>query len=145
MPKKVFKDIVFTKLPTKGQLKIILEWLSIDSIVIKLVLDGEYIIKHCYIEEKLENISDSFIDENIDLTSFQSFFESKAFRFLKIAVIKKRTNPIFTCKIYKLQVKEEDKSIACDACLMWLHAKCTGIKITKKIQNSNCTIKRTYL
>lgn len=86
----------FSDLSEKAQLWEILRWLGVKDAVKKLIVEREYKLNYEVIKEKLEDIPDSFLSEEVQISRFEDYFEAKCLRFIKIA-IKKKTS--YSCGI----------------------------------------------
>ena len=109
---------------------VLLSWF-VDKEVAKDAIDGRLLIEEEHVECKPERIPDSILDENVDICLVRQYFSSDAWLLLDTVIKTKMKNIVWTCHACHHDLHSE-VSIICDACLLWYHFRCVGLKAQPK-------------
>ena len=66
------------------------------------------------------------LDPNICINSVRQYCNSAAWSALQVAFAEATNNPVWYCAACCNTIDENDRCVACDSCLQWLHFWCTG-------------------
>ena len=94
-------------------------------------IDGNLLIEEEHVECKPERIPDSVLDENVDISLICHYFSSDAWLLLDTVIKTKMKNVVWICHTCHHDLHREI-SIICDACLLWYHFQCVGLKAQPK-------------
>lgn len=103
-----------------------LSWI-VDKPSTELALNGTLLTEKSI--KPLKHISNSCLDENIDLHRIQAYFTKGGWLALHKA-LKRMKKQGWQCGQCKNTLDSEQ--IACDSCLQWSHFTCVGVKKNPK-------------
>ena len=115
---------------------VMLSWF-VDRPVIENILKSDMLIEEEDVECRPEKISDSVLDENVDIHLVRQYFSSDAWALITDVLEQKIKNHVWVCHSCHHDLHSFN-SINCDACLHWYHFKCVGIKNMPKFKNWFC-------
>ena len=105
-----------------------LEWF-VSSDAAEKCLDGELIES---IERRPEKISNSCLDENVNIFEIRKHFTSDMWKAVLEIIECKREHSDWLCNVCYKDL-EDQTAICCDSCLTWFHLNCAGLtKIPKR-------------
>ena len=72
------------------------------------------------------------LDSNMCINSVRQYCDSAAWSALQVALAEARNNPVWYFAACCNTIDENDRCVACDSCLQWLHFRCAGVKTAPK-------------
>ena len=110
---------------------IMLSWFIGETEVLKGKTVTEDMVE--VIPEKVDN---ACINECVCLTGIKRFFTIDAWRMVMDIIALKEENCEYYCPVCKHEIDDlRDSSINCNACLQWLHLRCSGLKKAPQKRN----------
>ena len=100
-----------------------MQWIGMTKVQINNVLLGTTIINMEDIE-KINYVGDSFLDEAVNISMLENFFEKKAYENLVIKINSTRTSLEYKCGQCNHTVETE--CVQCGMCLVWYHFSCSN-------------------
>ena len=87
-----------------------------------------------------ENVSNSIVDENVDINIVNKYFTSDAWLLVQqVQQLKRHNTASWTCHSCSGILEDEQlRSVCCEACLNWYHFKCAGLVRKPKMKNWFC-------
>ena len=114
-----------------------LEWF-VSSTAAEKCLSSDEIITKELVECRPEKVSNSCLDENVDIFLIKKHFTFDAWKvILQILQSKKKQNDWF-CKVCNQNLHRR-ASIVCDSCLCWYHLSCVSLRNAPKKKEWFCT------
>ena len=90
-------------------------------------------------EIKLRATTTAALDPNVCVNDVRQYCDSVAWSALQAVLADAKANPVWYCAACRNAIDENDKCIACESCLQWLHFQCVGVKTAPKIRSWFCT------
>lgn len=113
----------FIRKSTLEKQNVILKWVIDDLMILPDVLNET---KKITIKDIRKVLPDSLMDNDVDVTLIQEYFERSAFQKLNNLIKEMKTKDNFTCYVCKKKVIL--KCIRCDSRFLWFDYKCESIK-----------------
>lgn len=112
---------------------VILSWI-VDKQVANDVIHGSLpLIEEEHVEYKPERIPHSILDAHDYICLVCRYFSEDAWLLLNSVIKTKNETMVWTCQVcYHDLHSGEASSIICDACLLWYHFCCVGLKAQPK-------------
>lgn len=118
---------------------VLLEWVVSKEVSDLAVMNSGHLIDEEDIEVMPENIVDSVMDENVDISLIRKYFTPDAWMLVQDVVMQKRRSCQFTCNGCSQTLSDTcQRVIACDHCLCWFHLSCVGLKRLPKAKHWFC-------
>lgn len=107
----------------------LLRWLHLPEEVLQNTLEHKYRIMKHDIDIDPHVLKDSFIDDEVKISSMKNFFVEKVFVQFQAALKKKKEGRIRNCGTCTKKIMRIMRSgVKCDSCLIWYHLKCASLK-----------------
>ena len=116
---------------------VMLKWFVDVEVAAGAIGHPRKLIEEEHVEVRPERLPDAVLDENVDVNLIRKFFTQDAWLAVMDVVGKKRSKPVYVCKLCYHDLHKES-SIVCELCLSWHHLKCVGLKQAPKSKNWYC-------
>lgn len=113
-----------------------LEWFVSSTIAEKCLTRGEIITEEL-VECRPERVSNSCLDENVDIFLIKKHFTFDAWQVILHSIEQKKEQNDWFCTICSHDL-QDSTSILCDCCLCWFHLSCVGLRNVPKQKEWFC-------
>jgi len=116
---------------------VLMSWLSINEEVASRALSGGLRVQDTEIPDSTDAITCAVLDEHVDIHLVRPYCTPPAWTALSALVRSKADGYIWMCGICNHNLSEE-LSIVCEACFVWYHMRCCGLKKCPKSRSWFC-------
>ncbi|XP_043270291.1 uncharacterized protein [Venturia canescens] len=141
------RKLPFLQLSLSERALVILKWLVDEKIAFSAVHNGINIPEES-VETRPNEVSDSIIDEDVNIESVRRYFSVEAWKIVEEFVKQKKDSNVFVCAMcdVDLDTTVDDEShplnqkfsIRCDYCMSWYHLSCVALKKLPKTKFWQC-------
>lgn len=106
-------------------------WLGISESAVNRAFTGTEKIKPQEITTDVSAINSAVLDKDVDRNLVRHLFEAEAWNILEQVLQTKETSHTWKCGHCTTDL-DDSLAIICEACLLWYHLKCCGLRRVPK-------------
>lgn len=117
----------------------------VDREVATAALGGKKLIGEEEVETRPEQVSASCLDENICIQTIQKYFTPDAWAAVVQVCDMMKQHAVWYCGACTRSINDDTQdSIVCEACLMWFHFDCVGVRSKPKSRKWFCNFCHSF-